>query len=148
MAFPQSLYTLAALFLKKPEDRWGSWLSGAFGLLLFFLLVNLEIRQFFHGTYLDVGPTTALEKYTYSLAWVLFASLLIVVGMLKRSRFIRYCSLSVMLMAVVKVFLYDTGHLNDLYRFFAFFGLGLSLLLVAYLYHRFFLKTKALHERS
>ena len=35
------------------------------------------------------------------------------------------------------MFLFDTAHLADLYRVFSFLGLGLSLLLLAYLYQRF-----------
>jgi len=52
-------------------------------------------------------------------------------------RTLRYASLVVMLLAVGKVFLFDTRNLSDLYRVFSFLGLGLSLLLLAWLYQRF-----------
>ena len=42
-----------------------------------------------------------------------------------------------MLVAVGKVFLVDTANLQDLYRVFSLFGLGVSLMLLAYLYQRF-----------
>ena len=45
--------------------------------------------------------------------------------------------LAVMLLAVGKVFLYDTANLADLYRVFSFLGLGVSLLLLAWVYQRF-----------
>jgi uncharacterized membrane protein len=141
---PAVLYLFLARFFTKPGEDLYRKLSGGLSILLFFLLVNLEIRQFFHGSYLDVGTTHALENYAYSLTWVLFASFLIVIGMVKRSIFIRYCSLGIMLVAVVKVFLYDTGHLNDLYRVLSFLGLGLSLLLIAYLYQRILFKTESI----
>ena len=42
-----------------------------------------------------------------------------------------------MLLAVGKVFLYDTAELEGLYRVFSFFGLGFSLLGLSYVYTRF-----------
>ena len=50
---------------------------------------------------------------------------------------LRYASLLVMLLAVGKVFLFDTAQLKDLYRVVSFLGLGVSLMLLAYLYNRF-----------
>jgi uncharacterized membrane protein len=47
-----------------------------------------------------------------------------------------------MLLAVGKVFLYDTSTLSDLYRVLSFFGLGVALLLLAWLYQRFVFRTK------
>ena len=115
-------------------------------LFLAFVWMNLEIRQLFHGSYLDIGITTALEKYSYSVSWILFSLLLIVIGMWKQGLFIRYCSLGFMLAAIGKVFLYDTKQLDDLYRFFSFFGLGLSLLFVAYLYQKFLFRRELRYE--
>jgi uncharacterized membrane protein len=43
----------------------------------------------------------------------------------------------VMLLSVLKVFLYDMKNLSDLYRVFSFLGLGVSLLALAWVYQRF-----------
>jgi uncharacterized membrane protein len=105
--------------------------------VLLFLLVTLEVRQVFHGNFLDQGPTSTAEGYSYSTAWILLATALLVVGLATKKRGVRLASLPIMLLAVGKVFLYDTAHLSDLYRVFAFLGLGASLLLLAWLYQRF-----------
>lgn len=111
---------------------------GAAALVLAFLLVTLEVRQAFRGTYLNTGGDAALaEQYAYSLAWVLFGLSLLAAGILRRGQFVRYASLAVMMLAVAKVFLYDMSNLRDLYRVFSFLGLGLSLLLLGYVYQRF-----------
>jgi uncharacterized membrane protein len=105
-----------------------------------FVLVTLEVRQAFRGTYLDAGTASGAERYAYSAAWVLFATALLVLGIARRGaggRTLRYASLAVMMIAVAKVFLYDTSNLGDLYRVFSFLGLGASLLLLAFLYQRF-----------
>jgi uncharacterized membrane protein len=41
----------------------------------------------------------------------------------------------------VKVFLYDLGHLEDLYQVASIVGLGVSLILVSLVYQRFVAKT-------
>jgi uncharacterized membrane protein len=106
-------------------------------LLLLFALVTLEVRQAFRGSYLDRGEATHGERYAYSAAWIVLATALLVAGLAKKSRALRLASLPVMLLAVGKVFLYDTAHLSDLYRVLSFFGLGVSLLVLAWLYQRF-----------
>jgi uncharacterized membrane protein len=71
------------------------------------------------------------------LGWVLFGTALLGVGIARDSQLSRYGSMAVMLLAVVKVFVYDMSALSDLYRVFSFLGLGVSLLLLAWLYQRF-----------
>jgi len=104
---------------------------------LTFLLLTLEIRQAFHGTYLNTGASSIAERYSYSAAWILFGTALLVLGILRKVKALRYASLAVMLLSVGKVFLYDMSNLTDLYRVFSFLGLGLSLLALAWVYQRF-----------
>jgi uncharacterized membrane protein len=112
-------------------------------LVLGFAWVSLEVRQLFHGTFLELGaggPPGAGERYAYSAAWVLYGVALLIAGIARRGAVLRYGSLGVMLLAVLKVFLYDTARLSDLYRVLSFLGLGASLLLLAFLYQRFVLR--------
>ncbi|MEX2387477.1 MAG: DUF2339 domain-containing protein [Phycisphaeraceae bacterium] len=111
--------------------------AAAVVLLLAFVLLNLLIRQTFHESLLLASGFEAGEQYAYSLAWVLFAILLAGLGIWRKSTALRYASLAVMLLAVAKVFLYDTGHLEDLYRVLSFLGLGVSLLVLGFVYQRF-----------
>ncbi|HEY2737102.1 MAG TPA: DUF2339 domain-containing protein, partial [Thermoanaerobaculia bacterium] len=106
-------------------------------LILVFLLLTLEIRQAFHGTYLNTGTSSIAERYSYSAAWILFGAALLVLGILRKVKALRYASLAVMLLSVGKVFLYDMSNLTDLYRVFSFLGLGMSLLALAWVYQRF-----------
>ncbi|HYO13948.1 MAG TPA: DUF2339 domain-containing protein, partial [Thermoanaerobaculia bacterium] len=134
---PALLAGLGVWELRRTEpSALGRFLAGL-ALALVFLLVTLEVRQAFHGTYLDAGPTTSAEQYSYSAAWILLGLLFLASGVLGRGKTLRYASLAVMLLAVGKVFLFDTANLSDLYRVFSFLGLGISLLLLAWLYQRF-----------
>jgi len=132
---------LALVVWREVREQGDSVLTkvlGPFALLLSFLLLTLEVRQAFQGSILRLGsPTSNAETYAYSVAWILFGTALLVLGIVTRGRLIRYGSLAVMLLAVGKVFLFDVGELSDLYRVLSFLGLGLSLLLLAFLYQRY-----------
>ena len=58
-------------------------------------------------------------------------------AILTRGTILRFASLVVMLATIIKVFLFDTAHLSDIYRVLSFAGLGLSLILLGLLYHYF-----------
>jgi len=120
-----------------PADPLGSRVAAVASLLGAWLLVTLEVRQAFHGLRLDTGEAGSAELYTYSAAWVLFGVALLVAGVATRSLTLRWASLVVMLASVLKVFLWDLSELQDLYRVFSLLGLGVSLLLLAFLYQRF-----------
>lgn len=111
--------------------------AGITGLVLGFTLVTLEVRHAFQGPVLSRGAVGSAELYAYSAAWILLGTVLLGVGIATRGVVIRWASLVVMLLAVGKVFLYDTATLRDLYRVFSLFGLGVSLLLLGFLYQRF-----------
>lgn len=106
----------------------------------FFLLVSLNIRQYFQGGNLAGGVIGSVEFYSYSVAWLVCGLGLLGAGMLKDSKALRVGSLLFMLLTVVKVFVFDAGELEGLYRVFSFLGLGLSLIGLSYFYTRFLLK--------
>lgn len=118
------------------KSTWVRYTQG-FILLLAFVLLSLNIRQLFHGTYLNDTQTSNAEIYSYSLAWLLFGVSLLFYGTLRADKMIRITSLAVMILTVGKVFLYDASELGGLFRVFSFFGLGLSLLGLSWFYTRF-----------
>ncbi len=125
-------------FLSKNEtaEYWARFLKPV-ALLLSFVWITLMIRQGFQGSYLDSFVAGNAEVYSYSVAWLLFGIGLLAAGIVTRDQSLRYASLGVTLLAVGKVFLYDTAELEGLYRVFSFFGLGFSLLGLSYVYTRF-----------
>jgi uncharacterized membrane protein len=74
---------------------------------------------------------------TMSLAWALYAVLLLAAGMWRKHPAMRKVSLALLLVTCGKVFLYDLSHLADLYRVVSLVGLAMSLILVSYTYQRF-----------
>lgn len=113
-----------------------------FMLVLAFTFVSMNVRQVYHGEYLDSGVTSNAEIYSYSAAWLVMGVILLFAGTLKNNSMVRIASLCVMILTVGKVFLYDASELTGLYRVFSFLGLGLSLLALSYFYTRFVFSDK------
>jgi uncharacterized membrane protein len=109
---------------------------------LAFVWVTLNVRQIFHGTYLQQGETSNLEIYMYSIVWLSIALVLLGIGTIYKDRMIRVSSLLLMIITVSKVFLYDAAALTGLLRVFSFLGLGLSLIAISWFYARFVFDNK------
>jgi uncharacterized membrane protein len=141
---PVVIAAAASMNWKKSGHTAAATVAGLCGLALAFGLVSLEVRQAFQGVYLDGGSPDVGEMYAYSAAWILFAGALLTAGLALGSPMLRYASAGVMLVAVGKVFIVDTRHLQDLLRVASYFGLGVSLLLLAWVYQKFvFTRPKA-----
>jgi uncharacterized membrane protein len=104
-----------------------------FGLFVF---VSLEIRHLWHGALdRDLG-TTSGEIYTYSAAWLVMAVATMLAATARGSRLGYQAGMALLLLVVAKIFLYDMSGLEGLLRVGSFFGLGLALLGLAWLYQR------------
>ena len=111
------------------------------GSVLLFLLVNIEIADYFSapGT-----PVLTFEfsgnfarDMSYSIAWALFALLLLIIGIRKRNAPVRYASLGLLSVTVLKLFFHDLSQLDQLYRIGAFIAVAVIAILASFLYQRF-----------
>jgi uncharacterized membrane protein len=130
-------------FLRRASaHRWVLRLADAIalnGLLLGFWLVNLEILDFF-----SEGPTITLSghngygvKLAFSVGWGAYAVILLMAGVARNLRPIRYLSLAFMILTVAKVFLYDLAALSGMFQVLSFLGLAAGLIMVSFFYQRF-----------
>ena len=72
-----------------------------------------------------------------SLLWAVYAAVLIVLGVVRRWRWVRLAGLALLAVPVVKLFAYDSQTLEQEYRVIAFIALGLILLAGGLLYQRY-----------
>jgi uncharacterized membrane protein len=117
-----------------------SWLKPAAGigaLVLAFAWVTTETKHLFQGPRLMLWHRSDGEYYAYSVAWLIFAFLLLAGGLLRQRPGLRYGALAVLLTTVFKVFISDMAGLQGLYRVASFLGLGLSLVAIGWIYQRF-----------
>jgi uncharacterized membrane protein len=74
---------------------------------------------------------------TTSVAWAVYALILLAIGVRTRSSSMRWLSLGLLVITLGKVFLHDLGELEDLYRVGSLVGLAVSLIIVSLIYQRF-----------
>jgi uncharacterized membrane protein len=122
-----------------PESPFVASLLVLFAVAIGFAWINLTIADAFaegRGLALWVERRPARDL-TQSLAWALYACLLLFAGMWRESSGLRFLSLGLMVLTCAKVFLYDLGKLEELYRVASLVGLSLSLIAVSLAYQRF-----------
>ena len=78
-----------------------------------------------------------LASLGLSLLWGVYAAVLIVLGVVKRWRWVRVAGLALLAVPVVKLFAYDSRTLEQEYRVIAFIALGLILVAGGLLYQRY-----------
>ena len=115
-----------------------------FGTVLAFLLLNIEIADYFSAP----GSTLTFEfsgnfarDMTYSIAWALFALVLLVIGILRKIPAARYAAMGLLCVTLVKLFFHDLAQLGQLYRIGAFIGVAVIAMLASFAYQKFFTAT-------
>jgi len=83
------------------------------------------------------------RDFTYSALWMAYGAMLMVVGFLRRSAFVRWQALILIAVTIVKVFVYDVSQLDRGYRVVSFIVLGVLLLAISFVYQRDWLKLSA-----
>jgi uncharacterized membrane protein len=141
---------VAGRFFSKTDDRLAgslrvSALLPAAGVVLLFLLLNIEIADFF-----AVGPTimfrfgvSVAQDLTYTIGWLVFGMGLLAAGITLGNRPARIAAVTLMAVTTFKCFLYDLGSLEGLPRVASFIGLAIALALVSLALQRFVLRTRS-----
>ena len=109
-------------------------------LVLLLAVITSEIAAFWRIR--DVGWTRSWSNIALargmaiSIAWAAYAVALAVIGLRRRYAPLRYLAFAIFAMTIGKVFLVDMASLDRIFRVLSIVGLGVTLLLTSYLYHR------------
>jgi len=137
----------ATYLLWRQRETFPEWSIPASTLLVaanFFSLwiLSFEVWNSF-GSALRTAEPVAREglrnaqNLSLTAVWAVYAVIGLVVGIMKRWRYVRLGALALLAVPIVKVFAYDVFKLEMGYRIGAFVGLGLLLLISSYLYQRY-----------
>jgi uncharacterized membrane protein len=147
--FATSLFGVAALAVsaaialhaRRHEDTASpTWLQIAGGSIIALNLVAVlacvrELEATWRHTYGD--PEADLQKsLAISAFLMLYGAGLLAVGFWKRSAFIRWQALILLVFTIGKTFLYDTRNLSQGYRILSFLGLGALLMAISFAYQK------------
>jgi hypothetical protein len=136
---------VGAALLARPRNKMSGMnvppILYTLGTVLAFLLLNIEIADYFS----DPGSTLTFEfsgnfarDMTYSIAWALFALVLLIVGIWRKVPGARYSALGLLSVTILKLFFHDLARLNQLYRVGALIGVSVIAFLAVFAYSRFF----------
>ncbi len=118
------------------HDRIEPYLWALAGVGLVYLLSVAVVDDFQHR----MGGATTLEELqkqaqvALSILWAILGGLTLVAGLWRGIGLIRGAGLALLALVTAKVFLYDLSSLDAAYRVLSFIGLGVLLLISAYLY--------------
>ncbi|WP_432696601.1 DUF2339 domain-containing protein [Marinobacterium sp. YM272] len=115
----------------RPRVRPWAMLGAGLSLLLF---VSLEIRHLWQGAVSLALPTDNPELYTYSVVWLLMAAAGMTWAIRRDSQQLYRAAMALLFLDILKIFVIDMEGLDGLLRVASFMGLGLVLLLLAWIH--------------
>ena len=110
-----------------------------------FWVMSAEVLDFFNQRLASVGDRAGeqretlenMQRVALSVSWIMYAVGMLVHGIIRRARATRIAAIVLFAVIILKIFLYDTANLDNLYRFVSYGTLGVILLIVGFLYNRF-----------
>jgi uncharacterized membrane protein len=113
--------------------------AAALLVVLPFLWLNLLVANQWavHRTIRLVLERVPARDLTISITWAVYGGALLAIGIWRRTPALRWASFAFLILTIGKVFLYDLGKLEGLFRAGSLFGLAICLLLVSVVYRRF-----------
>jgi uncharacterized membrane protein len=148
--------SLGELSHASPAREFGSWryLAGFAGVafsLTLLVAVSLEIHHYWYcgaGVLQDFCRSYDRERrdiaagFSYSAWCMLYGSVLMTAGFLRRSAFLRWQALVLLAFSIGMVFLNGVSHESQGYRVLSFLVLGVLLLAVSFAYQRDWLRLR------
>lgn len=106
-----------------------------------FALVNVQVSHAFQDAGpLELGGHGLLQGMVRSLAWAAYGVAVLIAGLRREGRAVRMVGFAIVLLAAGKVFAFDLWSLSGFVRVGSLLGLGVSLLLAAFLFERLVLR--------
>jgi uncharacterized membrane protein len=151
LAFVAALFAAGWLLSREQEDdQYTRNFAIAFalaGIFVLWVLLTEEIYLYWHcRNKFDerIANWSFLSHMYISVMWAVYAAVLMAVGFWRKNRMLRYISLGLFALLLLKVFVLDTSTVKSVYRIAAFFATGITLVAVSYLYQ--FLRKKGFFE--
>ena len=87
--------------------------------------------------WMDLAHFTQSYKLGLSILWGVYALLIVALGIWKKKKYLRYGAMGLFGATLIKLFFYDISYLDTIAKTIVFVSLGLLLLLISFLYHKF-----------
>ena len=142
----------AAWFLRQTtqEDKSSIVFAYIFALAAIFVLWVLLSEQIYLYWYCKnrfsekIANWRFLSNMYISVMWAIYGAILMIIGFWRKTAVLRYISLGLFGLLLVKVFILDMSTVKSVFRIAAFLATGITLVAVSYLYQ--YLKNKGFFE--
>jgi len=122
--------------------------------VLALIALSREVTDYYSRQIVDIQPSRLMvafdfhrneiqRDFTYSALWMAYGAMLMIIGFLRRTAFVRWQALLLIAATIVKVFVYDVSQLDKGYRIVSFIVLGVLLLAISFVYQRDWLQLSA-----
>lgn len=141
LAIGAAAWLAAFLFAKQSDCELGAGETQMYYFLAiaanfcFLLALSMDVWDAFGRTSVGIDRSLA-QELALSVLWIVYAFVMLVVGMLRKEAVLRWQGLGLLLVAIVKLFFFDLWFLTRFYRIISFFVLGLVLLAVSFFYQK------------
>jgi uncharacterized membrane protein len=120
---------------------------GLWGVLVLWVLLNEEIYLYWYCLNRFHRPLPNWEflaQMYISVMWAIYGAVLMITGFWRKIRILRYIALGLFALLLIKVFIWDTRRIPNVYRIAAFLATGVTMVGMSYIYQ--FLKKKGFFE--
>jgi uncharacterized membrane protein len=143
---PALAFAAAAFALRRFAKR-VAHLSAYFAAALGLVWLILVVRHVFHAPTLNLARVDVAESWSYSAVIILYAAALLIAGVRRGGAVVSAAGFGALMLAAVKVFVFDMAGLEGVWRASAFLGLGAALIGIAFLYQRTAIASKNASDR-
>jgi uncharacterized membrane protein len=132
---------IAALFVARHtrafRPEWYVHAAGILGVVLIATYVSLEVRHAFQGPNISLyQDTSAAEHWAHSFAWLVLGIAFLGYGLLRRSLEARIASAALIVLAALKITLFDLAGIGGIWRALSFLCLGAVLIGIGLVYQK------------
>jgi uncharacterized membrane protein len=132
---------IAALFVARHarafRPEWYVRAAGILGVVLIVAYASLEVRHAFQGSSISLyHETSAPEQWAHSFAWLILGIVFLGYGLLRHSLEARIASAALIVLAALKITLFDLAGIGGLWRALSFLCLGAVLIGIGLVYQR------------
>ena len=134
---PGAAAVVLARTARGVRPSWYVTMVAVLALLLLFGYVTLEVRHAFQGEIITLWRSaSAPEVWAYSVAWLALGLAFLGYGLVRGSREARLASAALVVLSVIKVFLYDLTGIGGFWRAFSVICLGVVLIGIGLVYQK------------
>ncbi|NOT72310.1 MAG: DUF2339 domain-containing protein [Hyphomicrobium sp.] len=133
---------IAALFVarhtRNVRPEWYVRAAGVLGLVLIVIYVSLEVRHAFQGPLIGLRyhATSSAEHWAHSFAWLVLGIAFLGYGLIRQSLEARIASAALIVLAALKITLYDLAGIDGIWRAASFLCLGAVLIGIGLVYQK------------